>query len=247
VADDDEPTSDSLSSGRRNGARRLPLARTGFMEYDRVLFFSDAVIAIAITLLAVNLRVPAALGKIVHGRAVLTASHVLGEPHVRASLIGFGISFAAIGLFWLNHHVIFRYIIALDRTLIVLNLIFLGTIAFLPYPTQVLSGAGNDPGAVIFYALCVSAAGLAEGAVWLYANYARAGLTVPAVSEVRLHYTLRFARAPVVFLASIPIALTRPVDATYFWLLIPVTGVVISRLVPAGGRPRQAISPEPSD
>src|SRR5881394_3332137 len=85
------------ADGAAQRARRAlnPLSVAGNLEYDRVLFFSDAVFAIAITLLV-------------------------------------------IGLFWMGHDRLFRYITALDRQIIFLNLLFLGTIAFLPYPTALL-------------------------------------------------------------------------------------------------------------
>ena len=92
----DEPAPEQ----RHRELLRYPLARSGFMEYDRVLFFSDAVFAIAITLLAVTLHVPETLG---HG---LRAGRALHEA--LPSIVGFWISFAVIGLFWLGHHGIFR-------------------------------------------------------------------------------------------------------------------------------------------
>ena len=88
---------------RRRGAATL--ARIGHLEYDRVLFFSDAIFAIAITLLALDLRVPI-------GRS-FQAGHEL-----RLALPGiesFTISFVVIGLFWTGHHSLFRHIIAIDR------------------------------------------------------------------------------------------------------------------------------------
>src|SRR5262245_29583651 len=95
-----------------------PLARSGSLEYERVLFFTDAVFAIAITLLVVDLRVPAE-------GVFVDSGHVLRED--LSSIIGFAISFAVIGVFWVGHHSIFRYITAFDRRLILLNLLFLGT------------------------------------------------------------------------------------------------------------------------
>src|SRR5215470_16160865 len=136
-----------------------PLSIAGNLEYDRVLFFSDAVIAIAITLLVVDLRVP----DIVHNpRAELGAD--------ADKILSFGISFVVIGLFWLGHHQLFRYITALNRRLVLLNLLFLGTIAFLPYPTALLSATeGEHPVSTAFYAACVAATGLMELVIWLYA------------------------------------------------------------------------------
>ena len=89
------------------GRRALnPLSLAGNLEYDRVLFFSDAVFAIAITLLVVDIRVPDITG-------VVNASRALHDA--RYKILGFAISFVVIGLFWMGHHRLFRYITALDR------------------------------------------------------------------------------------------------------------------------------------
>ncbi len=217
--------------GGLRGSGLYPIARSGFIEYDRILFFSDAVMAIAVTLLAVDLRVPMS--------AIRTADLLQKDAN---SLLGFGISFAVIGLFWLGHHGIFRYITGFDRPLIGLNLLFLGTIAFLPYPTEVLSRANGDRGAVIFYASCAAAAGLAEAAIWLYATRPGSELADPSVAPVRLQTTLRVIRIPAVFLASIPVAIVARSAAQYMWILILVLGIAINRLVPRYARSHEAAS-----
>src|SRR5215469_6319853 len=101
-----EPEAGQPGDGGRHGPSghwhrgMLTFARSGFIEYDRVLFFSDAVFAIAITLLAIDLR--------------LLRSTPANEAGIDwHGLISFGISFVVIGLFWLGHHSIFRYIVAL--------------------------------------------------------------------------------------------------------------------------------------
>jgi uncharacterized membrane protein len=214
------PDGERKRSEARRGSIFYPTARAGFIEFDRVLFFSDAVFAIAITLLAVELHVPSMAAKIPTSTELYNA---------RNNLIGFGISFAVIALFWLGHHSIFRYISAFDRPLITLNLIFLGTIAFLPYPTALLSAHSlKHPEAVIFYAICAGTAGLAEGLVWLYATRRGSGLTDPAVDLVRKQYVLRIFRVPAVFAASIPVALVAPHVAPYIWILISVTGLAVN-------------------
>jgi len=112
-----------------------------------------------------------------------------------------------IGLFWLGHHGIFRHVVALDRPLISINLLFLGTIALLPYPTALLNVTSNpNTAGIVFYAICTAA-------------------------SIRLRYALRIGRVPVVFLASIPVAFAAPQDAPYIWTLIIVTGPVINRFV----------------
>jgi len=207
--------------------RRRVLARAGEIEYDRVLFFSDAVFAIAITLLIVDLRVPN-VPHVQSGRLLRQAIPQIG---------GFAYSFAAIGLFWLAHHGLFRHIKGLDRRLVLLNLLFLGTIAFVPYPTALLSAAGDQVPATVFYAASLAVVGLAEAAVWLYAIRIRE-LALPGVSPaVRRWVLLRILRTPVIFLLSIPVALVQPNLAKWLWLLIFAGGFVLRRFEPAEDEP----------
>jgi TMEM175 potassium channel family protein len=226
--------------GHRNPAP-FGFARSGFIEYDRVLFFSDAVFAIAITLLVIELKVP---------RSSRPHEAIPGHPQKvipgdfgidKAGLISFGISFAVIGLFWLGHHGIFRYIVALDRPLIRLNLLFLGTIALLPYPTALLNITADQHAAnVVFYAICNGAAGLGECLIWLYATRPGSALAAPSAAPIRLRYGLRIARVPVVFVISIPVALVAPQDAPYVCILIFILGFVIDRFVPEPDEPDPA-------
>ncbi len=221
-------------SGSRHGpesARRLPalrqLSRAGFIEYDRVIFFSDAVFAIAITLLAINLHGPGG-GKV--------SAHEIGLAIPR--IVGFAISFVVIAFFWLAHHGIFRYVVALDRPLIALNLAFLALIAFLPYPTDLLS-ASSTTASVIFYATCCALAGLAQAAFWLYATRSPTGLTSPAAEPVRTYILLRVLRVPCVFLLSIPVAIVAPRIAPFIWLLIWISGALLNRFLPLPGAPEE--------
>jgi uncharacterized membrane protein len=215
-----------------------PLARAGNLEYDRVLFFSDAVFAIAITLLVVDLRVPTAVEHVM-------ALHELDEAG--SSIIGFAISFAVIGVFWVGHHSLFRYIKAFDRRLILINLGFLGFIAFLPYPTQLLSATETgQTAAAVFYAVCAGAAGLAEAAVWAYGTWPRLRLGPPISAGLRRYLLLRTLRLPVIFGLSIPVAFFKPTAATYVWTLVSVSGIIIDRTAPfaPAGEPDPDPDPE---
>ncbi len=198
---------------------RLPWLRpasAGNLEYDRVLFFSDAIFAIAITLLVVDIRVP----NLPAGQ--INAAQLLHRA--LPQMLGFGVSFAVIGLFWVGHHGLFRHIGAVDRRLILLNLLFTGTIAFLPYPTSLLSVAGDQVAAVVFYAGWVALAGLAESAIWLYACWVPGLLTPETPAWLRRYYAYRLLRVPLVFALSIPLAFARPTLVPYTWLTIVLLG-----------------------
>jgi uncharacterized membrane protein len=211
--------------------RRKPdaqISRAGRLEYDRILFFTDAVFAIAITLLIVDLPVQIERQTAAHQHAISAATELHQDG---PGIAGFALSFAVIALFWIGHHSTFRYIVAIDRNLMRINLLFLGVIAFLPYPTQLLSSVSLDtqPAAVAFYATCAGTAGLLETIAWVYAN--QADLVEGVTPQLRLLFTLRAARIPAVFAVSIVIAeLWSPVAATYSWIAIPVTGIAINRV-----------------
>ena len=206
----------------QRGRRALnPLSLAGNLEYDRVLFFSDAVFAIAITLLVVDLRVP---------NLVPDAAQEISNSTGR--ILSFVISFLVIGLFWMGHHRLFRYITALDRRVIFLNLLFLGTIAFLPYPTALLfAGNTRTPAAPVFYAACVAAAGLLELAVWLYATHAKGLVPASVPLAVRRYELAQLLPTPVVFLLSIPVAFIAPGVAPFTWILLVPIGRILPRIM----------------
>jgi TMEM175 potassium channel family protein len=213
------------------------LSRSGHLEYDRILFFSDAVFAIAITLLIVDLPVRIEDAASTEGRGS-TAVNSLHELHLALpGIVGFGISFAVIGLFWLGHHGLFRFVTAFDRRLMLLNLLFVGTIAFLPYPTALLSSvSASETAAVIFYAACAGGAGLVETAIWLYATHARTDLVTAMSPAMRRFNLLRIARIPAVFAASIVVAVFSAQVASYCWALVLVTGSLINHYYGQRGR-----------
>jgi uncharacterized membrane protein len=206
---------------------RRAQARAGQLEYDRILFFSDAIFAIAITLLIVDLQVPDVPD--------LQSGELL--RHSLPRIGGFVLSFTVIGLFWIGHHELFRHIKGLDRTLVLLNLLFLGCIAFLPYPTSLLSAAGDQTPATIFYAAAIAAAGLTEAAVWRYAVHIR-DLALPDTSQAVVRWVLRrILPTPVVFLLSIPVAIASPDLAQYLWLGVLVSRVALRRRPPGDEPP----------
>jgi uncharacterized membrane protein len=192
------------------------------MGLERAVFFSDAVFAIAITLLVIDLRLPEAAEAA--GEAGVAA--LLGEMVPR--FIGFGVSFAVIGTFWLAHWRRFGYVQRVDERLLWLNLLLLAFIALLPFPTAVISARGDDPGAVILYVAVVAAAGAAGTACWGYAQ--RAGLLLPGLPRdyIRLS-ALRGLVVPIVMVASLPLLLAGDHLVEWSWLLIIPAQIAVNR------------------
>jgi uncharacterized membrane protein len=97
----------------------------------RVEAFSDGVLAIAITLLVLELRVPDG-AELAHGLA-----HALGQEW--SSYAAYLLSFVVIGIMWVNHHAMFARVVRVDRPLLLLNLHLLLWIAVLPFPTALVA------------------------------------------------------------------------------------------------------------
>jgi len=112
-------------------------------QLDRLAFFSDAVFAIAITLLVIEIHVP----EVISGGAL---GHALLE--LIPKYIGFVISFFVLGRFWLGHHRLFGLLLRCDERLIARNLLLLMAIAFGPFPTALISEYADASVAVFVYA-----------------------------------------------------------------------------------------------
>ena len=186
---------------------------------ERLIAFSDAVFAIAITLLALDIRLPA--GAESFGNAEMLRQLLGLWPKYLAYLI----SFLAIGSFWLGHHRRFPFIRRYDGGLLTFNLLFLMVIAFVPFPTSVLSESGNRT-ATIFYALTMILGALMLAALWWHASRHNR-LTDPGLDagEVRRQFVPALLTIAL-FALSIGLAFLDENLARLSWLLV----VPISRL-----------------
>ncbi|MGN6679134.1 MAG: TMEM175 family protein [Streptosporangiaceae bacterium] len=129
----------------------------------RVVAFSDAVFAITITLLVLEIRRPTDFGDLPHELLALWPSY-----------LAYILSFLFIGQVWANHHVMFDHIRAADRVILLLNTLLLMVVAFLPFATSVLAGALHTGDglrvAVVFYGVAFGATALTFNGVWQYAR-----------------------------------------------------------------------------
>jgi uncharacterized membrane protein len=104
---------------------------------ERVVFFSDAVVAIAITLLALALPVPAGTDSMTNGQLL----HALGQHW--PDYLAFLISFVVIGNHWAMHRRVFRYVNKMDSRVSALNMVWLLMIILIPFASQLLAGNGG--------------------------------------------------------------------------------------------------------
>ena len=170
------------------------------MGKGRLEAFSDGVFAIAITLLVLTIPQPKSYQQ-------LGDSLTNQWPAYAAYLV----SFAVIGIMWLNHHTMFNHFDRVDRDLVFLNLALLATIVFVPYPTGVFGEAlqrgESERVAAVFYSIVMTINAVAWAAVWLYGSGNRRLLGPEFPEEQRRTATVMFTIGPVVYALTIVVAL----------------------------------------
>jgi uncharacterized membrane protein len=180
---------------------------------ERLIYFSDAVIAIALTLLALELPTPTGG---VHGDAGVL--RFLGEHS--AEYLAFLISFAAVALHWLIHQRLFRYVGGLRGPVIRWNLLWLLMIVLMPFTTKLLTSE-VDAFQVQFVVYAVDQALAALFLVLAFAAVRRDGLLKPNTpADVVTEQTDFMTAVMVMFLVSIPVAFVTNL-AELCWLLLP--------------------------
>ncbi|MHA6765148.1 TMEM175 family protein [Streptacidiphilus sp. PAMC 29251] len=177
---------------------------------DRLLAFGDAVFAIAITLLTLDLTVPDGLSTSDFNKAMRTALPSIGI---------YVLTFAVIGALWLAHHGLFRLVGSLDGWLVRLDLAFLAVIAALPFPARLLSEYGSTPLGTSVYAAAIALASALTSAM-AFRLMRDPTLRAKEITRGRVVVAMQRAGAiTVVFGTSIPVSLLSPDGAKYWWLL----------------------------
>ncbi|MFZ0626461.1 MAG: TMEM175 family protein [Acidimicrobiia bacterium] len=196
-------------------------------ELERVVFFSDAVFAIAITLMVIELRIP-------DGVTPSELPDALRDLSPR--YFSFLISFAVIGVFWIGHYRMFRFIRGWDHGLLLLNLLFLLTIAFLPFPTSLIGRFSETQVATTVYSASVLGCAIAAVLLWWYASTGRR-LLAPDVPYETIR-TVRIGGMSVasVFVIALVVSFFSPSVASLIWWLAFPTRWVVGKMLSGPGR-----------
>jgi len=211
------------ATGGRPPIGGSPLAEPS-LGFERIVFFSDAVYAIVITLLVLPLTAEIELPESEDG----LAQQVLA---LWPSVLTFAVSFLVIGQFWIAHHRTFGYIRGHDHGLLWFNLVALMTVAFLPFPAALLGShsTADDAFPVVFYAGSLTLTSAALTAAWVYA--ARRGLLDVELSGRQVAaITHRAFATTAVFAASVGAAFLGLMPAVGLWLVVlPAVRLFVAR------------------
>jgi len=207
---------------------RDPTPAVRLSESTRVETFSDAVLAIVLTLLVIELRAPP------HEAGRLSA--VL--PQMWASAVAVLISYLRVSVLWLNHHDIFVRIRRVDRPLLGMNLWLLLNCVIVPIPTAILADAlrGGEPADLRAAAtLYILLAGILVAAWLPILRHLRDHLELvdPEMDAAFLHARrVRTWVGVTVDAVAVVVAMVAPIPALTLWTLTLIVLAATSDVVP---------------
>jgi uncharacterized membrane protein len=192
------------------------VAQRELFSPERLLAFSDGVFAVAITLLVLDIRLPADGAS---GDAALLTELLATGP----KLVVFCFSFIIVGQGWLSHHRKFSYVRKVDGAVLWFNLVYLMGICVIPFATSVLSEHGGRVGFMLYVGV-LAVETLISTALAMYA------LRPPFLEENRLRTAARhdMVFSPLVtttiFLASAGLAYANLLSLAHWtlFLIFPV-------------------------
>ena len=191
-------------------------------DFGRIVAFSDGVIAVAITLLVLNLDVP---------DLPSSREHELDDKlfDLLPSLAAYALAFALIGRYWIIHHRLFESLRAFDGTLMGLNLVFLALIALMPFSTELLDRYVHEPIAAAVYGATLGLAAL------VHLTMVRHVLRREFVHRHELRVSEPFGGAialtlAILFLLSVPAAFLSTRLAQLMWVSAIVVRYPLRRL-----------------
>ena len=197
-------------------------------EFGRIAFFTDAVFAIALTLLVLDLRLPRMSGNPDDPASILNA---LGD--LTPKFVSFGIAFALLAKYWIANHGFFARIGRFDKRYLTICMCYLATVAFLPFPTSLIGEYESNPISGVLFALSLAAvSGLETVLLW---HAQRAGLMqTPASTQVYRWQVVGSMIPFTMFLVTIPLAFVSPTLMLLSWIVIaPMAGRWAHRRKPA--------------
>jgi uncharacterized membrane protein len=186
----------------------------------RLEAFSDGVFAIAATLLILNVQANGSpLGR------------ELGR--IWPSYVAYGVSFVTIGIIWVNHHTVMAQVAKVDRTFLMLHVLFLMLIAFIPFPTALLAQHIRSDGAqaaALSYGVTLTLTAILFNALWRYAAHGRRLLHTDEDARVVAGISRSYLPGPFMYLAATLVALKSPLASAGLFLAIAVFYVLESSL-----------------
>ncbi len=193
------------------------------LSTERIEFFSDAVFAIAMTLLVLEFKIPE-----LSSQDLENGFPFAGLWELWPKFLSYVISFSIIAIFWVGHHIMFHYIKRSDRVLLWLNSFFLMIIAFIPFPAALLGTYTIDRVPTLLYGITLFAASLVFNLIWLHASYQKHLVDKNLDQKIISLASRLILVAPIVYLIAVLLAFYNPLFSIAVYIFIPIFYIIPS-------------------
>lgn len=172
----------------------------GAADNVRLNAMSDGVFAIVITLMVFSIKIP----EIVPDQAVAELPQALLK--LLPDFAGLFLSFIILGIYWVGHNNVFQHVLRHDRLMLWLNILFLLSVALIPFPATLLIRYGDAQISVILYAINLIIGGVLLDLIWWYATY-NLHLMCDTVQPALIRsFHVRILTGPILYLLAIGVS-----------------------------------------
>ncbi len=200
-------------------------------EYDlsrfgkvRIEALTDGIFAIAMTVLVLNLNPPNLPDNYTEEQVLEALQKML------PSFFAFMASFITLGMYWVAHHSLFRFLIQTDKAILWLNMYFLMFVSLVPFTSGLYSGDTNSRITNSLFGANLILLGLLSYGIWSYAR--THGHVVEDMPDDAKHFiTRRLLTAPLLAATAMVVSLFQPIYAEYvYFAMIPIFMITVRRL-----------------
>lgn len=181
------------------------------MKVDRLESLRDAIFAISMTLLVLDLKFPS---------QIINFSVLTGLIVLIPKFLSYLISFIVLGILWVGHHNQMHFVEKTDRLYLWLNMFFFFSISLIPFSASLLGDFPLDRVSIIFYSINLIFAGVSLFTIWNYAvrhNLIEKELKVEFIRSVNIRILL----PPTVYIFAILMSFVKP-EISLFLFIIPL-------------------------
>jgi TMEM175 potassium channel family protein len=193
------------------------------MASGRLEALGDGIFSIAMTILVIELALPALKGE--SWKDFADAAAELGPD-----FLCYAISFVVLGIMWFGHRMMFEYIGRTDRYFIFLGVLFYMVVCLVPFSTRFLAKDTFKWYAIMVYGINLSLCNLILFAQWIYGINKATLLHQELPAEVKREAKILFLLSPVVYAIAIGISFFAPVISIIIYVITPVLYLIPNKL-----------------
>jgi uncharacterized membrane protein len=193
------------------------------MNSQRLESLGDSIFAVAMTILAIELKVPAIRGA--GWKDFVAALHESFN-----GLLCYAISFIVLGIMWLGHRLMFEYVGRTNRYFIFLGILFYLVVCLVPFSTRILAANTLRWYAILTYGANLSLCNLTLYAQWRYGLQRHSLLHRDVPKEVKKEANLLILLSPIVYLVAIIFSFFLPKVSIAIFVITPIVYLLPSRL-----------------